>query len=341
MKPFDSLTPRGQARRLGRLARTALSAYELSVQRIRLLTAHYNTLFRVDTCDGKKFVIRINRPGERSRAEIQAEMDWLASLSAETALPVPNPLTNRQGECVTTIEAPGVPHARHCVVFSWVPGRDLHHSMTPENYRKLGVFTTYLHDHARQFQIPAGALPRSMDRVNPFLFDGKHEIWEAEHSHPLITPKRKNTYQATAERVQAYLDSLFNSGRPPILIHADLHQGNIRIHRGQVQALDFDDCALGYPVQDVGITFFYAQNHPAYAELRAAYTEGYQDRRAWPEQSPGEVETIIASRQLQLITLLTSSGYPAATARLSDYLERADERLENYLQAINGAGSHV
>ena len=63
MTPFDPLTPRGQARRLRQLALKTLEAYSLAVRRMRLLIVDTNTLFRVEAEDGRKYALRICRPG--------------------------------------------------------------------------------------------------------------------------------------------------------------------------------------------------------------------------------------------------------------------------------------
>ena len=67
---FERLDPRSQARRLRRLATTALAAYDLPAvpaPRLRLLAHLYNTTFRVDTADGQRYVLRIHRAGTPSR----------------------------------------------------------------------------------------------------------------------------------------------------------------------------------------------------------------------------------------------------------------------------------
>ena len=70
---------------------------------------------------------------------------WLAALRHDTGLGVPKPLTTRHGALVTTVEMSGVPEARHCIVFSWVPGADLADRLWAENVYKLGELAALLH----------------------------------------------------------------------------------------------------------------------------------------------------------------------------------------------------
>ena len=58
MKPYAALTVRGQARRLRGLALEALKQYDLEVARLRLVTNDFNGIFRVDTIDGRKLILR-------------------------------------------------------------------------------------------------------------------------------------------------------------------------------------------------------------------------------------------------------------------------------------------
>ena len=125
MTPFYELTERGQARRLRRLAATALQQYALVVSRIRLIAVHTNCLFRIDTVDGAKYALRICTPGEHTLADNLAEITWLTALQRDTDLHVPTPINNRNGSPITMAEAEGVPEARRCILFEWIPGRPL------------------------------------------------------------------------------------------------------------------------------------------------------------------------------------------------------------------------
>ena len=62
MKSFSTLTVLGQARRLRTLALNALQSYDLDVARLRLVTNEFNGIFRVDTTDGQKFILRVTLP---------------------------------------------------------------------------------------------------------------------------------------------------------------------------------------------------------------------------------------------------------------------------------------
>ena len=125
-RPFYSLSNRGQARRLRALALEALKLYDLPVDRLRLITNSFNGIFRVDTRDGRKLVLRVTWPeGGHSREGTCAEMAWLDALSRQTSLRVPRPAAARSGELVVEAAADGVPQPRLVTIFSWVDGINL------------------------------------------------------------------------------------------------------------------------------------------------------------------------------------------------------------------------
>ncbi len=330
MKSFETLTARGQARRLRTMALAALNNYDLQISRLRVMTYHFNAIFRVDTYDGSKLVLRINFPNHRTPGNILSEMRWLAALRADTELVVPEPLRNRTGDLVTTVSVDGVPEPRHCVVFGWVPGRDLHRDLTPANYEKLGRFTANLHEHAASWTPKADLDLTVYDKI--MLFDSSIMVWDELGPERGMPPALAADFKAAYERASAMLANLYRTAGPPRILHADLHQANIRIHRGNTHALDFDDCLLGHFVQDVGITFYYIQGHPDYLGLRDAYRKGYESVRAWPETAPGQVEGMIVAREILLCQFIYDGANPELRRALKHFLERAAPRLKRYLE---------
>ena len=325
MKDFSSLTRRGQALRLRRLARTALEYYDLPVVRVSLLSNDYNSAFRVDTRDGTPYFLRIGRPRPRGLEENQAETLWLAALHRDTDLRVPEPLPNRQGGLVTTAEAPGVPEPRNCVLFRWITGKDLAAKLSPEYMYQVGVLTTRLHDHALTFRPPQDFSIKTWDTV--FYFQEEAQVILSAAYRQYFPPERLAVMQQAIERVQAALDKLFADRRGLRVLHADLHQWNIKVWRGKLSLLDFEDLLWGYPAQDIAITFYYLQHLPNAAELREAFRRGYTSRSAWPEQYPGEIDSLIAGRELMMLNF-----WIQFTSDPARYAERAERRLRAYLE---------
>jgi len=274
-----------------------------------------NCIFRIDTEKGGKYILRITDPlGAHSVEEIRSEVMWLTALKQDTALGVPQPLPTRKGEMVITVEIDSVPEPRHCALFGWVPGVDLADRLSAENMHALGELTASLHNHAKTFSPADGFRARKLDRVFPYsdpgfphvepivLFDEQHQRHFSEEGHAI--------YRLTAERVQDALDRLYADPRGLRVTHNDLHQWNVRVYRGQLFVLDFEDLAWGYPVQDIATTLFYFQTHEQRKPFIDAYKRGYTSINEWPETYPDQIETFIAGRGIMLANYLLCSKNP-------------------------------
>jgi Ser/Thr protein kinase RdoA (MazF antagonist) len=329
MKDFGQLTNRGRALRLRRMALIALQQYDLDVKRVRLLSNDLNGIFRVDLADGQKVVLRVCLPeGGHSLPEIRSEMMWLAALSRDTGLGVPWPFANRAGALVTTVEAAGVPQARHCVVFGWMPGPDLADRLTLENVQKLGALSAQLHAHAETFEPPSDFSIKTADSVFPFedeivLFDDAHG--------DLVPPARRAVFLRARDRVEAALGDLYANREGLRVLHYDLHHWNVKVFRGKLYALDFEDLMWGYPVQDIAVTFYYWQDRADLRELREAFKNGYTEQSDWPEQAPGQIDTLIAGRGLDLANFVLQDPNPEWQQAAPAFLERVEGRLRAVL----------
>lgn len=311
--------------RLRRMALAALEHYDLDVKRVRLVTNNFNGIFRVETGDGGTYVLRVCLPeGEHSPREIRSEMMWLAALRRDTDLGVPQPLTTRDGKLVTTIEMAGVPEPRHCVVFGWVPGPDLADRLTLENVSKLGELAARLHEHAGTFTPPEGFWIKTADSVFPF---GEPVVLFDEAYRDLFPPNRHAAFQQALERAQDTVEQLFAGRRGLRVLHNDLHQWNVKVYRGRLYALDFEDLMWGYPVQDIAITLYYWQDYEQYPALREAFQRGYTRHSEWPEGYPGEIDTLIAGRGLNLANFILQDPNPEWQKEAPAFIERTERRL--------------
>jgi Ser/Thr protein kinase RdoA (MazF antagonist) len=300
-KAFEDLTERGRARRLRALALNALENYDLKCQRLKLVTNHLNGIFRAET-SGDPWILRVStREGGHTRSHIEAETAWLSALARETCIPVPRPLPARDGNFVTSASAPGVPEERLCCVFSWVPGVDLASRLTRENIRSQGRLLAQLHEHTKGFRISEKMDILVFDEV--FYFPEPVVIFD-ECTAEMMTPGQRRKFQNWNERAEIAIKLLDQSGEPARVLHGDLHQWNIRVSRGTLSPIDFEDLILGWPVQDIAISLYYYQDEKDYPAKRNAFREGYCSVSSWPERQVGEIDTFLAARGLSLLNFV-------------------------------------
>jgi Ser/Thr protein kinase RdoA (MazF antagonist) len=329
MKPYSTLTVRGQARRLRALALNALTHYDLEITRLRLVSNDMNGIFRIDTCDGRKFILRVTLPeGGHTLDHVCAEMDWLAALARDTDLSVPCPLPARDGRLVVTAAAAGVPQPRMCEIFSWVPGKNLAEDMSPANISKLGELMARLHNHALDYHPPAGLSLLRFD--HPFPFPEPVVLFDALYEN-LFPPGRRAAFEQVIAWAGESIERLIASGEPMRILHGDLHQWNVRLARGVLSPIDFEDLMMGWPVQDIATTLYYFPAE-SYSELKDAFQEGYTRHSAWPERHPGEIESFIAERGVELANFILNDPNPEWRDRAGEFFERVELRLHKLLE---------
>jgi Ser/Thr protein kinase RdoA (MazF antagonist) len=284
----------------------ALQQYDVEVDRLELVRNSLNGIFHARTSDRTSYLLRICLPEHHDRATIESEIMWLRELARSSEIDTPEPIPARDGAMVVTASADGVPEPRRCVLFSWLRGRDLHRSATPEEFAQLGKLMAKLHAQTDQWYPPPSFQVRTLNRLYPFgdpqgLLGQTHERRFDAATHKQIAH--------VEERVGAELERLYQGGNPQVL-HADLHWGNVKVYRGRLQPLDFEDLAWGFPIQDIAISLFYSLNDERFPDLRAAFRRGYASARTWPEEFEGQLDLLIVHRAIDLFNYLLTANFP-------------------------------
>jgi Ser/Thr protein kinase RdoA (MazF antagonist) len=320
LRSFEQLSKRGQIQRLRRLAEQVLQEYDLPVKRVSLLTRATNFLYRIETVAGEKYVLRIYSDEASTITENRTEIFWLNAIQSDTDLCVTKPVRRRDGEYISLASLPGIPSERRCVLFRWVPGRPLEEHVTPALYFQFGEMMARLHNHSEKLTLPPDISPKCWDKV--FYYPGERSIYrEPEFSH-LFPPERIALMDEAINRCNRLLDSLYKDPHPAMLIHGDLHFGNIHVERGKLHFLDFEDICLGYPVQDVAISLYYGRSLPNYPDLVDAFQNGYSSLRPWPVESPQQLAGLMAARNANFINYV--AGH---LPKLQEMLDGMFERL--------------
>lgn len=319
MRSFSTLTERGQALRLRRMALAALSHYELPLKQVRLVANHLNGIFRVDTKDGEVYALRISHPTWRTDDDLQTELHWLQMLARDTIIRVPKLFVNAQGQLITPVTCDGVPEPRRAVLMSWVRGRLLEEQLSPHNYTKFGVLAARLHEHGAKWRSPSGLNVRVRNSL--YVRGETDELHE--RNRELFPGKSYTIFEQVREHVQQAYARLYREGQGARIIHADLHQENVKVFRGTLAPFDFEDSILGYPVQDIAQTFydllhFSSLDNTEYQLLRAAFIQGYGSEQPWPEAYPGQIDTFMAGQQLWRTNFVIRYGRSNASAFIAD-----------------------
>jgi Ser/Thr protein kinase RdoA (MazF antagonist) len=331
---YEDLTMRAQIHRLRQVALAALDDYPFEVQRLRLILHAYNTTFRVDTVDGRRFALRINTNSPKSEANLDAEVAWLDAIARETDVVVPTPQRTSDGRLRTEAWFEPLGRSLPVVVMSWLPGRDLDDG-PPAGFRALGRTMARLHEHALAWRMPAGAELPMHDSV---LFDIPN-VLAADH-HLLTDASRALFAEALARGQQAYADVL--AAGPVIPIHADLHGGNAKWLHGRLAVFDFDDAAVGAPAQDLAISAYYLRDDH---EGERALLAGYEEIRPLPTTPPEDFEAMVAARNVllanEVLRMSTADMREIAPAFIANSVLRLRSFLDTgvYRREVDGVVS--
>lgn len=326
-KPYDELTRLGKIRRLRRLALAALEDYDLNVDWVRFMTIETNTMFKVRTTDGQRYVFRIYANDDTSLQENRAEMFWLRAIIRDTDIRVTEPVARRDGEYLTVLQTPDIPGEQRCALFKWVPGRVLENYLTAGNYHKLGQSMARLHEHAATLNpLPPDLYPMKWDKV--FYFPDEPIVYDTPEYRHLFPPERIALMNDVIARAEHLFARMFSDENGLILIHGDLHFWNVHYHRGDLYLMDFGDISLGYPVQDIAITLFYGRDRENYMTLREAFREGYSSVRPWPVEGEYTIATLMAARSVNFMNYVAHID-----PEPEEFITRVSERLTRYLES--------
>lgn len=255
------------------LAERALSEYELDGPTMRFHGYETNLLFRVADRSGRRFMARLATPGWRTLTDLQSEALWLEALARDTDIPVPRVLRNRRGDLVTAANAAGVPQSWNVSLMTWVPGRSLGNFLTAGNLEKMGALFTVLHNHGESWRRPPGFTERRFDR---WLSRGERNLLITEDAEPIL-----HRMHHAVEAAYADIDR-----QDLRVIHCDLWHGNIRLYKGVLHPLDFEDTVLGFRAHDIAMAMLdllEETGDEVYPRLFAAFRRGYTSNLSWPD----------------------------------------------------------
>lgn len=315
---FEALPRRAQIVRLRRLAQAALATYNLPPARLTLLVHLFNTTFQVDTSDGQRYVMRINRSIASTVEGVLSELEWLTALRRDTRLEVPRPVQTGEGALLTVASTPDLSRPNICVLFRWMPGRKIRLGLTPGHLEQVGELMAHIQNHASQWERPPSFKRGRVD------WPIKSAQWKPDPFAPEILSDiydlvAETLSQAEAEQINAVFErarsaqKALGTGKDVFgLIHADLHYGNLLFAPGTLRAIDFDDCGFGSVLYDPAVMLNALIGRPNYTELRIGLLAGYRRARPLPSDVEAYLNTFIALRQAQdIVWVLETRIHPA------------------------------
>ncbi len=289
-------------------ARTLVrSAFALEPTRVRRLSAQDTVVYRVETPAGS-FVLRSH--GRESDAEIASVPLWLEALRVD-GIDAPEPIRARDGGFV----------AERCTLVRFVPGRI--HRGTPRlvHFERLGRTMAALHRHAEAWTPPPTFIRPSWRAAEVFCEAGR-SLPPGRDPWALVPPALEPLLRDATERARGPLDEA-----PALLIHADLHLGNVVFAGGAATPFDFDDTGYGPLGYDVACALSKQRPTTAWPRVLDRFRRGYGAVRDGPDLS--QLDAYIAGRLAGIVLWLLSTAEtePRVRAGLVKWIPHFEDQL--------------
>ena len=119
---------------------------------LAFLSHSENTTFLAeDPLTGQRLVLRVQRIGYHSPAEIVSELSWITALITDEVIVTPRPRPDRDGQLLCSVPLNGT--MRQVVAFEHMSGHEPDATASlPAWFLKLGALTARLHGHSRSWK---------------------------------------------------------------------------------------------------------------------------------------------------------------------------------------------
>src|SRR2546428_350161 len=205
-----------------------------STGRCMPVRAYENRVYEVEREDESRLVVKFYRPGRWSRETILDEHQFLLDL-AESEVPAVAPMDLGKGTTLNEIEN------IYYAAFPRIRGRSLD-ELDAEHRRHIGRTLGRL--HAVGAARPAPHRPTL--GVGHYVHEPLREIEKVGFMPENLWPRYRDIALRIAEVAAPQLAKVKFQR-----VHGDLHWGNILWTRDGPILVDFDDCVMGPPVQDL------------------------------------------------------------------------------------------
>jgi len=207
--------------------------------------SYINRVYEVETDADDRFVVKFYRPGRWTPEALIEEHEFISDC-ASMDIPVVAPVSLKSCSVSGSIDTLGKFGGFYFAVFPKRSGR-LFELNGDEDYLRAGALAGRIHLAGRK---RSSAFRTVIDPVSSSSADIEEIL-----SGPFISGSQKEAFRAVTDDILKLITPLFE-GVERFKIHGDFHTGNIITRpdgdgAGNLMVIDFDDMAVGPPVQDL------------------------------------------------------------------------------------------
>jgi Ser/Thr protein kinase RdoA (MazF antagonist) len=293
--------------------RDALSRYGLAPDaEVEFVRHGENTTYRVRRADGRRYALRINRPGYQTAAAIRSELAWMDSLRAGGVLLPPAAACGIDGDPLQTATATnGL--TRTAVLLEWIDGVPLTAVSDVAPWERLGELMARIQVHARGWERPPWFERPAWDAE---ALVGDEPRWGPPDPLGRFNAVDHAALEACRAQVRARLDVIGADPDRFGLIHSDLGFENVLVSDdGTVSIIDFDDCGASWYMHDIAVALHPHDQSDGMLERRDALVAGYRRVADLPDELLAELPTFLMTRRIQSLGWLFSRPETAHAQR--------------------------
>ncbi len=315
--------------KLEQFARSAAHEFGLGSEvALKLLNVSENATFQVTNGSGERSIMRIHRPNYHTPQAIESELDWVTSLREDKLVLTPAILPAADGRrVVTAVDESG--EARNAVMFEFMKGVEPTEDRLVDDFKTLGAMTASLHQHARQWQRPAGFSRMTWNYETAL---GPNGHWGSWRDGLAMGPSELEILGRLSDTLGKRL-AAFGSGPDRFgLVHADMRLANLLVDGSDVTVIDFDDCGLGWFMYDLGSSVSFIEDHPLIPAMVDSWVTGYRTVADLSTEEENELSTFIMFRRLLLVAWVGSHQDTETGQEMGDNFTKVScELAEKYL----------
>lgn len=322
---------------LTRVARQGLAAWRLGEARLKLIKHRENAVFEVAPADGKRYALRLHRPGYHTDVELRSEFAWMRALDAE-GIHVPAMIPTADGAPYTEAVAAGNVIWQMDLV-SWVDGEPLGSdargvadpSAVDALYETMGRIAARIHNQSCRWQPPAWFSRAPWDAQH---LAGDAPLWGRFWELPLLSTLQRADLLHAKRRVYRQLQDFGTAPDRYSMIHADLVPDNILVGADGVRLIDFDDAGFGWHLFELATALYFIRDYAYYGAARDALVRGYRKERPLPEAHIALLPLFLAARGFSYLGwVLTRPETDTARELAGEHVRMACARTSEYMSS--------
>jgi Ser/Thr protein kinase RdoA (MazF antagonist) len=298
---------------------------------LAFLSHSENTTFLAEDRAGQRLVLRVQRIGYHSPAEIVSELSWIAALITDEVIVTPRPRPDRDGQLLCSVPLNG--STRQVVAFEHMSGHEPGATASlPVWFLKLGALTARLHGHSRSWERTPGFQRKTWD------FDamlGARPLWGDWRAALGLRDPEKQLLQRVADLLAQRIHTYGQPSHRFGLVHADLRLANLLVDGTRLGIIDFDDCGFSWFFYDFAAAVSFMEHEPIVAELQNAWLEGYRQLAPVSKADEAMLPVFVMLRRMLLTAWIASHSDTETARRLgTEYTEGTVAMGERFLAEL-------